>query len=114
MFSGCYALKGLNLSHFGISSNNMNNNMNNNNNNEKGILINIKFISSDQQIIYTTNCYKTDDFSKIEEELFNKFPKLKSKNDVYYIACGNVINKFATLDQNRIGNGDVILINYID
>ena len=87
---------------------------NNNKNNEKGILINFKFISLDQQIIYTTNCYNTDTFSKIKEDLFNKFPKLKSKNRVIFLANGNIINEFATLDQNRIGNGTVILIDCTD
>ena len=109
MFSECYKLKGLNLSHFGISSSK---NPFDDDPNKKGNPIKITFSSTDQNIQYTITCYKTDDFSKIEKELYEKNPELKSKKDVYFFGNGGLINKFATLEQNGIKNDAIILINY--
>ena len=49
-------------------------------------------------------------FQKIEIKLFEVFPELKPKN-IYYLANGNTINKISTLKENKIKNGDTILIN---
>ena len=79
--------------------------------NEK--IISIMFLISEQNIHYPIPCSESDSFSKIELKLFEEFPELKSKN-IYYLANGNTINKTATLKENKIKNGDTILINYID
>ena len=102
MFSGCHSLKALDLSYFNIS----------NTNNKKERPIEIIFKSVDQEINYKTYCYKTDSFSKIEKEIYNKFPELKLKQDVYFFCSGSVINSSATLEENKIKNNMVILINY--
>ena len=71
------------------------------------------FFIPDQNIHYPISCQDSDSFSKIESKLFEEFPELKSKN-IYYLAKGNKVDKTATLRQNKIENGDTILINYID
>ena len=76
-------------------------------------MIAVMFKSADQQINLSLACNNSDKFSIIEEKLFNEFPELKSKN-IYYLANGNTVNKTSTLKQNKIKNGDTILINYID
>ena len=102
MFKGCYELKDINLSLFNNSVND------NNKKNERPIKI--KFVSSDQRINHTVICYKTDEFSKIQKELFDKFPELKTQG-VYFIACGNLITESMTLEQNGIRSNTTILIN---
>ena len=76
-------------------------------------IISIMFFIIDQNIHYPIPCSESDSFSKIENKLFEEFPELKSKN-IYYLANGNTVNKTSTLKQNKIKNGDTILINYID
>ena len=76
-------------------------------------IISVMFFIPDQNIHFPIPCNDSDSFSKIESKLFEEFPELKSKN-IYYIASGNTVNKTATLKQNKIKNGDTILINYID
>ena len=71
------------------------------------------FSSTDQQIHYAISCYKSDIFSTIVNELYEEYPKLKSKN-IYFIAGGNAIDMSLTLEQNKIKNSTTILINYID
>ena len=102
MFFGCSELIDLDLSYFGNSINE--------NINERPMKI--QFCSIDQQIKYTIYCYKTDNFSKIEKELYDKFPGLKSQN-FCFIAYGDVVNRSLTLEQNKIKNDTTILINYL-
>ena len=80
---------------------------------KKESIIAVMFFIPDQNIHYSISCKDSDPFSKIESKLFEEFPELKSKN-IYYLAKGNKVDKTATLEQNKIKNGDTILINYID
>jgi hypothetical protein len=102
MFFGSPELMDLDLSYFG--------NIVKENINERPM--EIKFCSTDQQIKYTIYCYKTDNFSKIEKELYDKFPELKSKN-FCFIAFGGVVNRSLTLEQNKIKSDTTILISYL-
>ena len=74
--------------------------------------ITIMFFIPDQNIHYPISCFESDSFTTIEQKLFNEFPELKSKN-IYYLACGSVVDTNLTLEQNKIKNGNTILINYI-
>ena len=58
-------------------------------------------------------CKNTDIFSNLEKRLYHEFPELKNKN-VYFIANGSKINNSVTLEQNKIKNGNAILIKEID
>ena len=75
--------------------------------------ISIMFFISEQNIHYPIPCNDSDSFSKIEFKLFEEFPELKSKN-IYYLANGNTLDKTSTLKQNKIKNGDTILVQLID
>ena len=76
-------------------------------------MISIMFFIPDQNIHYPIPCNESDSFANIELKLFEEFPELKTKN-IYYLANGNTVNKTVTLKQNKIKNGDTILLNYID
>ena len=97
---------------------NINNNMNNLNINKdieeeanKGKIIAVNFISIDQLIHYPVPCNISDNFTKLEEQLFEEFPELKNKN-IFFIANGGVIDRNATIAENNIKKGTNILINY--
>ena len=68
------------------------------------------FVSLDKNINYPVACRKTDIFKNIEKKLYHEFPTLKSKK-IYFVANGNVINSSSTIEQNKIENGNTILIN---
>ena len=97
---------------------NINNNMNNSNINKdieeeanKGKIIAVNFISIDQLIHYPVPCNISDNFSKLEEQLFEEFPELKNKN-IFFIANGGIIDRNATIAEIKIKKGTNILINY--
>ena len=73
-------------------------------------IIAINFISTGHNINLPMACKKTDIFLNIEKKLFDEYPELKSKK-LFYIANGNVIDKYISLEQNKIKNGNSILIN---
>ena len=73
----------------------------------------IIFISVDQNINYPISCNNLENFSNVEEKLYQEFPELRKKN-VVFIANGNVINRKITLEQNKIKGGTTILIQYLD
>ena len=80
---------------------------------KKEKIISVMFFIPEQNIHYPMPCNEFDSFSKIENQLFEEFPELKTKN-IYYLVSGNTVNETATLKENKIKNGDTILINYID
>jgi len=82
--------------------------------NEKLILI--KFISFNQDIDFTLISKNSDDFSKIEKLLYDKYPNYKDSEN-YFLVNGNKINKHRTLEENKIRNNDILTLrinNLID
>ena len=78
-------------------------------------LIKINFVSSSQDVYYSMITKNTENFSKLEITLYQKYPRyLDSEN--YFIVNGTKINRNRTLEQNKIKNNDVItlLINNFD
>ena len=91
-------------------------------NNDKNKIISIKsgeeiislfFISVNQEIHKRIPCKNTDIFSKIEEKLYDEFPKYKNYN-TYLTANGNIIKRFKTLKENGIKDGNTIIVNIYD
>ena len=79
-------------------------------NNEKKWGFAITFRSNDQDIIYPIICNENETISRLEEELYNEFPKYKDYNT--YLTCNGVILKrFRTVGENNIKKGDAILVN---
>ena len=70
----------------------------------------ISFRSSDQTINYPMICNEKDSISRLEEELYNEYPKFKDYNT--YLTCSGVILKrFRTIRENNIKKGDAIIVN---
>ena len=63
----------------------------------------IQFLSGDQHVNIPITCKVKDKFSVLEEKLYADFPDLKNKN-IIFLAKGNVINRAATLEENKIKN----------
>ena len=100
IFDGCNNLDQLLLSKFNITINN---------NNEKYIFV--IFNTNDLLIQHLIPCYISDNFTTVEEKLYDKYPELKNKQ-IYYTVNGNIINKSETLEKNNIQSCTNILINY--
>ena len=100
IFDGYNNLDQLLLSKFNITINN---------NNEKYIFV--IFNTNDFLIQHLIPCYISDNFTTVEEKLYDKYPKLKNKQ-IYYTVDGNIINKSETLEKNNIQSCTNIIINY--
>ena len=75
--------------------------------NEK--LISIIITSNDQNIHCSIICKNTDKFIKIENELYAKYPEyIESEN--YFLINGNKVNKYKSLDENKIKDSDIITL----
>ena len=73
----------------------------------------VTFRSINQDIIYPIICNKTESISRLEEELYNEFPKYKEFNT--YLTCnGKVLKRFKTVEENEIKKGDAIMVNIIE
>ena len=73
-------------------------------------LINVIFISKDENICYPFLCYNNDKFSKLEHLFLNKFPDY-NKLDISFSVKGKKIDRNKTLDENNIVYGDIINIS---
>jgi len=72
-------------------------------------LISIRFISTNQDINCSVISKNSDDFSKIEKLLYDKYPKYKDSEN-YFLVHGNKINKHRTLEENKIRNNDILTL----
>ena len=72
-------------------------------------LIAVVFTSADQMINYAVSCYPDDLFSTVETKLVLEHPELKNKN-MAFICNGQAPNRYATLEENKIKNGSVIMV----
>lgn len=82
------------------------------NDNDENI-INITIISFDQKINFPKSLNSNTKFYIIEDFIYNKYPEYK-ENDNYFLVNGAKINRFKTLKENNIKNGDIIMLNSID
>jgi len=73
-------------------------------------LISVIFTSSDQKIHCSIICKNTEKFIKLEEKLYNDYLEY-SESDNYFMANGNRVSKFKTLDENKIKNSNIIILN---
>ena len=73
-------------------------------------IIAICFISIDQNIHRPISCKKTDILVKIEEKIYHEYPEYKDYN-TYLTVNKNVINRFKTLEENGIKDGNTIIVN---
>ena len=73
----------------------------------------ITFRSISQDIIYPIVCNKKELISRLEEELYNEYPKYKEFNT--YLTCnGVVLKRFKTVGENNIKKGDAIIVNIME
>jgi len=113
IFSECKKLEYLDLSNSPQLNEELNKNLNMFNKSNLGNKKNcIVFKSEDENINFTVLYENSDIFSKIEKELYLKYPDLKYKN-IYFLLNGNEINSTCTLEENGIKNGDVVYIKEI-
>ena len=93
---------------------NLNSNSYKNNNDSKNKYgFAIIFDSINQEIHYPMVCNENDLISRLEEELYNEYPKYKDYNT--YLTChGTVLKRFKTIKDNNIKRGDAILVNIFE
>ena len=75
-------------------------------------LISIIFVSADQKVHYSVMCKNTDIFNTIENILYKEHPEFMKPNNDFYVE-GNKINKYKSLEFNKIKNNDIITLKNI-
>jgi len=73
-------------------------------------LISVIFFSSDENMLHSIISKNTEKFIKLEEKLYNDFPEY-SESDNLFIVNGNKVNKFKTLEENKIQNNGIIILS---
>ena len=76
-------------------------------------LMSINFISEDKKFISSIICKNSDEFYKIEGQLYKNHSEY-FKNKISFTFNGKKINRYKTLEQNGIKNDDVIIMKEID
>ena len=70
----------------------------------------IIFTNTRQSFYYSAICKNTDIFCNIEAQLYKEFPEY-SETENYFTINGMRIKKTKTLDENKIKNNNIILLN---
>ena len=76
-------------------------------------IIAVYFTSTTQEIQFPIACKNTDIIARLEEKLYNEYPKYKEYN-TYLTVNGNIIKRFKSIDENGIKNGNSIIVNIYD
>ena len=75
-------------------------------------LMSIILTSRDEKINYSMICKSKDKFNIIENKFYEEFPEyIETEN--HFMLRGKKINKYKTLEDNKINNNDIIHINII-
>ena len=83
--------------------------------NNKGRLIHesemvaIFFTSMDQKINFAIPCLKSSTFAEVEEKLYKEYPEYRETNNSF-LANGNQILRFKTIEENKIGTGIPVIL----
>ena len=80
---------------------------------EGEILMSLIIQSADQKIHHSFICKNTDLFNKVEGKLYELYPEY-SENDNFFTCNGKKINRFKNLDDNKIKDGDIIILNVLE
>ena len=75
--------------------------------------IKVKFQSSDSVINDEIESFENDKFIVIEEKLYIKFENYKETNNIFLVK-GNQVLRYKTLKENKIGDGQVVVMNIFD
>ena len=69
----------------------------------------VYFTSSDQRINFAIPCVKYNTFAEVEEKLYKEYPEFRETNNIF-IANGNQVLRFKTIEDNKIGNGKPVIL----
>ena len=72
------------------------------------------FKSMDQKVDYPIPCKNTDIFVRIEEKLYKVFPEYKEYSKTFFTVNGTPIKRFKSMEDNKIKEGDKIIINNLE
>ena len=82
--------------------------------NEGEKMMTVNFLSGNQKIQnYSLICKNSDSFNVLEKKLYENFKEFYESEN-YFTVNGNKIHKLKSLDENKIKNNDVIILNVID
>ena len=71
------------------------------------------FISVDQKVHLPVICKNTDIFTRLEKLIYDQYPEF-GETENYFMVHGQKINKYKTLDYNKIKNNDIITLKEFD
>ena len=86
------------------------------NNNAKINLVNlddimvINFTSTDSSINHGIKCVVTDTFAEVEEKLYQIYDEFRNTNNMFTTNGGPIL-RFKSLKENKIKDGDKVLLN---
>ena len=69
----------------------------------------IVFITLDQRVRYPMTCRGDQTFAEIENQLYQQFPEFKETEN-FFTCNGIVIQRYKTIDENKIINGAIIVL----
>ena len=73
----------------------------------------ITFRSTSQDLIHPIICNENDLISRLEEEVYNQYPKYKEINT--FLTCkGITLKRFKTVGENNIKKDDAIMVNIFE
>ena len=75
--------------------------------------ITLYFLSSDQSLNYAVRCKNTDKFNFIVNKMLEKEPSLLEKG-FYFLCNGTKINEYKNIKDNKLKNGDKIIMQLFD
>ena len=76
-------------------------------------IMEINFISSDNSIHKGIKCVETDTFAEVEEKLYQIYDNFRDTNNMFTIN-GRPILRFRNLKENKIRDGDKVLLLKIE
>ena len=81
----------------------------NSKNEGNGEQIAVIFQSQDQSIHTPIICRENQKFSEVEQKLYDEYPEYKNTEN-FFLCNGGVVDKSKTIKENKIKNGNIIVV----
>ena len=76
-------------------------------------IIIIQFFTTDYKLNQGIQCHPKDIFVEVEQKLYGIYPDYKETNN-YFTANGAPISRFKTIKENKLNDGDAVMLNSFD
>lgn len=70
----------------------------------------VNFVTEDSKLCYCIPCKNTTIFSRIEEQLYEKYPEYRETDNYFMSHKNRMIKRYQTIEENKLESGESVVL----